>query len=156
MKIKAIISEFCTLIILLGITLNACERHEHTGYTMASQKTGLKLSETQIQLANIKVDQITKGVLKHQLLLSGILKVDERSVSSISARSEGVIQKLYFKNTGELVNDGDALYDIYGEKLVSLAREYQDINDYNRGSNRRPDIEIDAENRLLLQGLLPS
>lgn len=141
--------------ILIMPALISCQREEIKNLAIEPQKEGLRLSEAQIQLANIKVEVVTSGFINHELILTGVLKVDEQSVASISSRSEGRIQKLHYKNTGAKVNLGDSLYDFYSEDLLSTAREYQALHDNNWSSNKRSDLELAAQNKLLLSGMLP-
>jgi membrane fusion protein, copper/silver efflux system len=142
--------------LLLAFILISCERQEPIGFKAEPQQVGLKLSEAQMQLANIKVEYVERGIINHELSLSGVLKVDEQSVASISSRSAGRIQKLHFKNTGTLVNVGDTLYEIYSEDLLAIARDYQALHDNNWSSNKRSDLELAAQNKLLLGGMLPN
>lgn len=121
-----------------------------------SQKPAFTLSEAQMQLANIKVAEVTTGALRHQLLLTGVLKVDEQSVVSVSSWATGRIQKLYFKNTGEKVNIGDPLYEFYSEDLLAKQREYKALQDNNWNFSGKYDQSIALENKLILLGMLPS
>ncbi len=75
-----------------------------------------------------------------------------------SARVMGRIEKLYFKNTGDYVNKGEKLFDIYSEDLNNAKQEYilalqqqsqvgnSTIIDYNQ-------LLQGAKNKLLLWGL---
>ena len=156
MKMKIIIPAICITGILLAFSLISCERQATANLRMEPQQSGLKLSEAQLQLANIKVETVSRGVINHELLVNGVLKVDEQSVASISSRSAGRIERLHFKNTGAQVNQGDSLYEIYSEDLLSIAREYQGLHDNNWSSNKRSDLELAAQNKLLLSGMLQS
>jgi membrane fusion protein, copper/silver efflux system len=142
--------------ILAMLFLISCQQHEKAILNIEPQKEGLKLSEAQIQLANIKVEEVTRGVITHELILNGVLKVDEESVSSITSRAAGRIQKLHFKSTGAQVNAGDSLYNIYSEDMLVIAKDYQSLHDNNWSSNKRSDLELAAQNKLLLSGMLPS
>lgn len=82
----------------------------------------IKLSDQQIQLGNIKSDTINGGMLGDRIVLNATLNIDQRKSTSISARVMGRIEKLYFKNTGDYVNKGDRLYDLYSEELNMPSR----------------------------------
>lgn len=109
-----------------------------------------------MQLANIKVEEVKHETLGHQLLLTGVLKVDEQSVVSISSLSPGRIQKLYFKNTGEKVKKGDPLFDFYSEELLNKQREYKALHDNKWSYYGKVDQTFITESQLKLQGLQPS
>jgi Cu(I)/Ag(I) efflux system membrane fusion protein len=150
-------SAFAIFILLLSGLLFSCNRQtEHHTTVIESRKTGISLSDAQIQLANIKVTTVTRGAIGHQLLLSSVLKVDEQSTISISSAIAGRIQKLLFKNTGEIVNKGDALYEFYSESLLALEQEYLSLENSNWNVKGQYGRSIAIENRLLVIGLLPS
>lgn len=114
------------------------------------------LSEAQIQLANIKVSPINEGVINDKLTLTGILKVNEQTAVNISSRGKGRIQKLFFKNTGETVNKGDSLYQLYSDELVAAEREYFTIQSNNWNFSGKFEPSLALENKLLLLGMIPS
>jgi Cu(I)/Ag(I) efflux system membrane fusion protein len=144
------------LFLLFGL-LSACHRQAEQQKSAAEPvKTGITLSEAQIQLANIKVTPVSRGTIGHQLLLSSVLKVDEQSTMSVSSGIAGRIQKLLFKNTGEIVKNGDALYELYSEDLLAVEREYASLENNNWNTTGRFDQSLALENKLLLIGLLPS
>ena len=82
------------------------------------------LSEQQVQLGNIKVDTIGKGIIGDKIVLTATLNVDETKSASVNARIAGRIEKLYFKNTGDYLRKGDRLYDLYSEELNNAKQEY--------------------------------
>jgi len=114
------------------------------------------LSEAQMQLANIKVSQVNEGIVGHNKIFTGVLKVNELSALNISSRAKGRIQKLFFKNTGETVNKGDSLYQFYSEELVAAEREYFTIHSNNWNFNGKYEPSLVLENKLLFMGMLPS
>ena len=57
-------------------------------------------------------------------MLTATLNFDEAKTASVSSRVSGRVEKLYFKNLGDLVRKGDALYDLYSEELNSAKQEY--------------------------------
>jgi len=120
----------------------------------------LELSPEQIQLGNIKVDTIHKGLIGNQMVLTGILNFDQTKINVVSARVTGRIDKLYFKNIGDYVSKGAKLYELYSEELNNAKEEYllavqkkkvlgNTIIDYNQ-------LIESAKNKLLLWGLSES
>src|SRR5215469_6515487 len=65
--------------------------------------TQVRLSNEQIKLGNIQVDTITTGGINDKIVLAGRLNFNQDKLSSVSARIEGRIEKLYFKNIGDYV-----------------------------------------------------
>ena len=86
--------------------------------------TQVRLSDEQIKLGNIRVDTIKYGSIGDRMILTGTLNLNQDKLYSVSARVEGRVEKLYFKNTGDYVHRGDKLYDLYSEQLNNAKQEY--------------------------------
>jgi Cu(I)/Ag(I) efflux system membrane fusion protein len=114
------------------------------------------LSEAQVQLANIKVTEVYEGAVGQNKIYTGVLKINELSAVNVSSRTKGRIQKLYFKNTGEKVNKGDSLYQIYSDELVAAEREYFTLHSNNWNFSGKYEPSLVLEDRLLYLGMLPS
>ncbi|HMG83318.1 MAG TPA: efflux RND transporter periplasmic adaptor subunit, partial [Ferruginibacter sp.] len=84
----------------------------------------ISLNAEQIELGNIHTDTIRYGFSGNKMTLTGTLNFNQEKLSSVSARVEGRITTLYFKNTGDYVHKGDKLYDIYSEELNNAKQEY--------------------------------
>ena len=82
------------------------------------------LSGQQIQLGNIKVDTIGKGIIGDETVLTATLNIDETKTTTVNARVSGRIDKLYFKDQGDYINKGQKLYDLYSEELNNAKQEY--------------------------------
>ena len=84
----------------------------------------LMLNDQQIQLGNIQVDTIGKGVIGNESVLTATLNIDETRTTTISARISGRIERLYFKSEGDYIQKGAKLYDLYSEELNNAKQEY--------------------------------
>ena len=82
------------------------------------------LSDQQIQLGNIQVDTVGKGIIGDETVLTATLNIDEAKSETVSARVAGRIDKLYFKNEGDYIQKGARLYDLYSEELNNAKQEY--------------------------------
>lgn len=82
------------------------------------------LTPEQIRLGNIQADTIAKESIGDNLVLTGTLNFNQDKLSSVSARVQGRIDKLYFKNIGDYVAKGAKLYDLYSEQLNNAKQEY--------------------------------
>ncbi len=121
-------------------------------------KDELQLSEQQIQLGNIQIDTIQNGTIGDQLVLTATLNFDQMKASSLSSRVMGRIEKLYYKNLGDYVKNGSALYEIYSEDLNNAKQEYLLALDKKKAFTAETVIDFDqliqsAKNKLLLWGL---
>jgi Cu(I)/Ag(I) efflux system membrane fusion protein len=119
--------------------------------------TQVRLSKEQIELGNIQVDTIKNGSIGGKTTFTGTLNFNQDKLSSVSARVEGRIEKLYFKNVGDYVHKGDKLYDLYSEQLNNAKQEYitalqQENSIGNTIINYHALVES-AKNKLLLWGM---
>jgi Cu(I)/Ag(I) efflux system membrane fusion protein len=136
---------------ICGMTLIAVKKSQgQVDYT-------IMLSDQQVQLGNIRVDTIGKSKMGNTTVLNATLTTDETKSRAISSRVAGRIDKLYFKNTGDLIKKGDPLYDMYSETLNNAKQEYilalekekvldQSIVDFKQ-------LIESAKNKLLLWGM---
>jgi Cu(I)/Ag(I) efflux system membrane fusion protein len=90
----------------------------------ATDADAIMLSDQQIQLGNILVDTVGKGMIGNETVLTATLNIDETKASTVSARVSGRIERLYFKNEGDYIQKGAKLYDLYSEELNSAKQEY--------------------------------
>lgn len=124
-----------------------------TAEEAGSPAPGIHLSEAQVQLANISVDNVREGTIGRRISLTGVLKINEQSAVTVSVRVQGRIEKLYFRNSGETVNKGDKLYDFYSEDLVSAQREYFRLQSNNWNFNAKYEPSLAIKERLTVMGL---
>lgn len=118
---------------------------------------GLHLSDQQMQLGNIKTEILGEHELGDEIQLTGKLTIDQTKQWSISSRVMGRIDKLYIKNIGETIKEGDVVYEIYSEDLNLAAREFK-LGLEKKKSFKMESIDIDkiiqsARNKLKLYGL---
>lgn len=90
----------------------------------APKSDELQLSEQQIQLGNIVVDTIGKGVIGNETVLTAALNYDQQKLTSVSSRVMGRIDKLYHKNIGDYIKKGEPLIEVYSEELNNAKQEY--------------------------------
>jgi Cu(I)/Ag(I) efflux system membrane fusion protein len=86
--------------------------------------TEIKLNAEQIRLGNIQVDTIGTGNIGDKMILPGTLNFNQQKLSSVGTRIDGRIEKLYIKRTGDYVQKGEKLYDLYSEQLNNAKQEY--------------------------------
>jgi len=135
----------------------------HMELTMVKKNNGekkdeIQLSEQQIQLGNIHTDTIRDGTIGEQLLLTATLNFDQMKSSAVSSRVMGRVEKLYFKNPGDYVRKGSALYDLYSEELNNAKQEYLLALDRKKAFAGETVIDFDqllqsAKSKLLLWGM---
>lgn len=122
------------------------------------KKDEIQLSEQQVKLGNIRTDTLGAGSIGNQLVLTATLNFDQSKTNAISSRLMGRIEKLYFKNEGDYVPKGAALYMIYSEDLNNAKQEYLLALERKQVFANETAIDFDqllqsAKNKLLLWGL---
>jgi len=86
--------------------------------------TTLVLSESQMQLANVTVHPVSSGSIGNSTELNARLAPDQEKIDVISSRVAGRIDRLYVKETGQVIRKGQVLYEIYSESLLTDQQEY--------------------------------
>jgi len=84
----------------------------------------ISLSKQQIQLGNITMQTISEASSSSEQSYTGILTINQEKIKTLSARSMGRIEKLYFKTPGDYVNKGDAVYVLYSEDIAIAKQDY--------------------------------
>jgi len=117
----------------------------------------IKLSDQQIQLGNIIVDTIKNGSIGEQVVLPATLNMDQNKSSSVSARINGRVDKLYYKNIGEYIPKNAKLAEIYSEELNNAKQEYilalQKQKTFDNSLVDFTQLISSAKNKLLLWGM---
>lgn len=98
----------------------------------------LQMTQEAVKLANIQTTIIgnEESAAGRTIRLSGKVQADERLASSQVAHVPGRIEKLYVTFTGEQVNKGRKLADLYSPELITAQRELLEalkLKDLNPG-----------------------
>jgi Cu(I)/Ag(I) efflux system membrane fusion protein len=92
-----------------------------------------------------------------KIYLTATLNINQHKTTAVSSRVMGRIEKLYFKNIGDYVKQGDKLFDIYSEDLNNVKQEYllalQQQSQVNSSTIDYTQLLQSAKNKLLLWGL---
>lgn len=121
-----------------------------------TQMNLLKLNDDQIKLANVKTVEIMMDSIGNDKTLTGVFAIDQELQQQISSRFNGRIEKLYFKIAGQLIKEGDLIYEVYSRDLMLAEEEYLfAIKALSSGhlNQDREGLVIPAKNKLLLWGL---
>jgi Cu(I)/Ag(I) efflux system membrane fusion protein len=91
-------------------------------------------------------------------VLTATLNFDQVKANAVSSRVMGRVEKLYFKNLGDYVKKGAALYDLYSEELNNAKQEYLLALEQKKTFANEAAIDFDqllrsAKNKLLLWGM---
>jgi Cu(I)/Ag(I) efflux system membrane fusion protein len=117
----------------------------------------LTLTERQIQLANITTQKVSTGNRYNTNAIQARLIIDDTRTSTISSTVAGRIDKLFIKDIGRMIKQGEPLYKIYSEPLLTLQREYLLAKEQSEKSGNDnatyKSFLLAAERKLMLYGL---
>ncbi|ADL54742.1 efflux RND transporter periplasmic adaptor subunit [Gallionella capsiferriformans] len=88
------------------------------------EEGGVNISVEKVQKLGVKSEAATLRGLNKTIHATGRIEIDERRTYTIAPKFEGWVEHLYVNSTGETVNRGQALFDVYSPELVSAQREY--------------------------------
>lgn len=122
-----------------------------------NENNDLMLSDSQMKLANVTIQKVSKMPIGQTLVINARLTVNEEQSEVISSRAAGRIEKLYVKETGRTVQRGEPLYELYSETLLTLQKEYllakEQYESLGKTESRYVSFLNAAEKKLLLYGL---
>lgn len=84
----------------------------------------VELTPERMRLGGIATTEVGFVSLRERLRAAGTIEVDERRTASIAARVPGRIERLHVNFTGDRVERGDPLVDLYSPELVATQQEY--------------------------------
>lgn len=92
------------------------------------------MSAEAMALANVQTQKIEAVKPRHDVQLTGKIKVNEQKLEVITANFPGRIEKLLIDFTGQTVNKGEKLATIYSPQLITAQKEliqaakHKDVN----------------------------
>lgn len=107
---------------------------------------GITISARQQQNLGVKTAQATLRSLELQLNAFGTVATDERGIETISARANGLVEKLYVKAAQQFVQRNDPLAQLWMPQWSAAQQEYLAIRQWGDAS-----LVAAARERLQLQ-----
>lgn len=84
----------------------------------------ISISPVVSQNMGIRLATIVEGPVTRSVDTVGFVKFDETSLTSVTTKVDGWIEKLYVEKTGSQVHEGDKLFELYSPELYSAQEEY--------------------------------
>lgn len=94
------------------------------------------MSERAVNLARIQTTEVIEEVPQREIELPGRVQVDERRINHVTADFPGRIRNLEVNFTGQRVDKGDVMAEIYSPEVVATQRELLQAYE-NRENNPR-------------------
>ncbi|MBI4741886.1 MAG: efflux RND transporter periplasmic adaptor subunit [Betaproteobacteria bacterium] len=89
-----------------------------------ASESGLKIGAEKIQKMGVKTEPAKLQMLDRSVRASGRVEIDESRTTTVAAKFEGYIERLFVNTTGQPVGRGQPLFEVYSPELVSAQREY--------------------------------
>lgn len=147
-------------LLLLLTSLFSCDKKpkektdEHTPH---QENNIVELSVREQVLVNLKIDTVKTKTIYETTTLLGKATVNENKISVISSRVKGRVEKLFIRNTGKEIKNGEALYSVYSEELLSDENEYllalKQQSEFSSQKNIVNELIEASKNKLLLWGI---
>ena len=134
------------------------------GAGASSQEPGLvTINPTVVQNIGVRTAPVTKGAIKAQIVANGVLALDESRTTTVTAKVDGYVEKLHVTSVGQVVKEGDPLFEMYSPDLVALLEEYLAALRYQESlpatasqtlHRNATDLVVSAHKRIQLIGLI--
>lgn len=125
--------------------------------TRPAESNDLMLTDSQVRLANVVTQKAEVKSIGQTLVINATLIANGEKTTTIGSRVAGRIEKLFVKETGPVVMQGEPLYEIYSETMLTLQREYlvalEQYQTLGKHEKRYEEFLKAAERKLLLYGL---
>ncbi|MGA9670364.1 MAG: efflux RND transporter periplasmic adaptor subunit [Terracidiphilus sp.] len=98
----------------------------------------VQLSPSEITAAGVQVAEVRTATLKTDIAAFGRVEQPEAQLAAVSARIGGRVDKLYVQYTGERMQRGQAVADLYSPEVATALDEYR-LAELNRNQLRQSD-----------------
>jgi membrane fusion protein, copper/silver efflux system len=124
---------YSILIIFILAVSYSCKKDDHESMSGMEVKSDsitenhsemLILDNEKQMLINIMIDTVRFTIINAQTTLTGTISADENKLTTISARVKGRIDRLFVRQEGEHIVNGQSLYSIYSEELLADQNDY--------------------------------
>jgi membrane fusion protein, copper/silver efflux system len=82
------------------------------------------ISPERIQMLGVRTEAASLRPMAHTVRAVGTVAADERRIGVVNPKFEGWIEQLHVSTTGQTVQRGEALLEVYSPDLVLAQREY--------------------------------
>jgi len=115
----------------------------------------VKLKKSQLRHFQPDFFPVTRMIMKKNIRLLGSVLPSEEKDSSIPARIDGRVEKVYIKSTGSFIKAGDPVVDIFSPTLITGGEEYILARKSSEQNHTKEfnDILKQSEERLRLWGV---
>lgn len=134
---------------ICGMTLVKKIVEADTGATESHAEKSVVISQSRQVLANVATTAAARMPLDYDIRTAGTIDYAESNLKAISIRYPARIEKLYLTYTGQRVEKGDPVADVYSPEAISAQKEYLlALESYEQVRDEAVAISDDARNLL--------
>jgi multidrug efflux pump subunit AcrA (membrane-fusion protein) len=90
----------------------------------APESSTIEVDPVTIQNMGVRTATVIRGPLRRAIRTVGVIDYNETALADVTTKFKGWVEKLEVNATGQLVMQGDPLFEIYSPELYSAQREY--------------------------------
>ncbi len=114
----------------------------------------IRISLAKVQRLGVRTEQVQMRNLSRTIRAVGTVQMDESRLAVINAKFEGYIEKLHVNTTGQPIQRGQPLMQVYSPELVQAQQEYAIASEAARALSSDADNTVRTTVRALLNGAL--
>ncbi len=84
----------------------------------------IHISDAEKELANIKTEFVETQTISNEKTFPAVVSVNQKTTDAITTKVQGRIEMLYYRSTGEKVEKGLPLFQIYSEELIAAQKQF--------------------------------
>ncbi len=89
-----------------------------------SEAPSISVKASTAQSMGIKIATVKRQTLSREIKTVGFIRYNEDKLEHIHIRTKGWIENIYIKSQGEVVKEGQILFDYYSPELVAAQEDY--------------------------------
>ncbi len=93
----------------------------------SAASSAIAIDPATIQLMNLQTMEVVRGPLRRIIRTVGTIDYNETTLTDVTTRFKGWIEKLDVNTTGQLVHQGEPMFEIYSPEIYAAEGEYLSI-----------------------------
>lgn len=95
--------------------------------TTGTTETMIAVDPATIQTMGVKTGEVTKGPLQRTIRTVGVVDFNETSLTDVTTKFKGWIEKLFVDATGRVVKKGEPLFETYSPDVYNAELEFASL-----------------------------
>ncbi|MEK7775569.1 MAG: efflux RND transporter periplasmic adaptor subunit [Candidatus Zixiibacteriota bacterium] len=113
---------------------------EHAAMSNVPGLASVTIEPNRLQLIGLRTSRAEQLVIGSSLPMVGYVATNEKTMSAVSLRSSGWVNKLYVNTTGQRIQKGAPLVELYSPEIAQAWREYESARESSQKSAVDPQL----------------